>query len=89
MLAVIRSPSSLRWPVPYVSARPDALAEPDWPAAGRKLAGAREHRVDHRLGQAPSERVLLAWVVAAEQRVALAAVLGPVGEPRPWTPRRR
>ena len=41
------------------------------------------HLVDHRLGQAPGEGVLLARVVAADQHRARARQLGAVSEPRP------
>ena len=47
-------------------------------AAAASLARPHQHRVDHRRGQLPGERVLLAGVEAAEQ----AAVLGAVAELR-------
>ena len=45
-----------------------------------ELAGAPQHRVDHRLGQPAGERVLLAGVVAAQQRVGLPRQLRAVAE---------
>ena len=49
----------------------------------RRNPGAREHRVQHRLGEPARERVLLAGVEAADQRPLPELRLGPVAEPRP------
>ena len=50
----------------------------------RQLPGAGEDGVEHRLGQPAGERVLLAGVVAAEQRQIPDREFGPVCEFRFW-----
>ena len=59
------------------------------PTPPERCDGPRQHGVEHRRGQSPGERVLLADVVAAEQRQPAARPvvhdrhLAAVGEPRP------
>jgi len=52
-----------------------------------QLPRAVEHGVDHRLGELAGEGVLLAGVIAADQRVERASRLDPVSEPRAWARR--
>src|SRR5690348_9591847 len=54
------------------------LIQPPHSASSR----AREHVVEHRLGQPPGERVLLARVVAPEHQVAIELDLRTMGELR-------
>src|SRR5262245_11914828 len=53
------------------------------PLGAGQLTRSSQYRIEHRHGQSAGEGVLLAWVVAAEQRPAAGTGLRPVAELRP------